>query len=261
MSTNTSAAGAPPSLHLTGAVACITLQRPANHNRLQPQDMMLMRDYLRQLSGGAGASGVRALLISASGPSFCSGFDLSSADAVAGDDNEPAAILLRHLCDELEAFPWPTVCALDGGVYGGGTDLALACDFRLGSPACKLRMPAVALGVRYYPSGLRRYVSRLGLTAAKRLFLGGETFDAQTLLSFHFLDALAEDGAALDTAARALADKLAALPPQAVQYTKRTLNRIAQGECDIEAGNLAYRQSLSSDEFKQALDRWNQRKS
>jgi len=67
-----------------------------------------------------------------------------------------------------------TIAAINGGVYGGGTDLSLACDFRLGSTAANMFMPAAKLGLHFYPGGMVRYVTRLGLNQAKRLFLTAE---------------------------------------------------------------------------------------
>ena len=74
-------------------------------------------------------------------------------------------------CGPLEMARPVTVAALHGGVYGGATDLALACDFRVGAHGIDMFMPAARLGLHYYRSGLERYVSRLGLDNAKRLFL------------------------------------------------------------------------------------------
>ena len=70
-------------------------------------------------------------------------------------------------------FALPTICALNGGVYGGSTDMALSCDFRIGVEGITMFMPAARLGLHYYAGGMRRYVARLGLGAAKKLFLTG----------------------------------------------------------------------------------------
>jgi enoyl-CoA hydratase/carnithine racemase len=90
--------------------------------------------------------------------------------------------------------PWRarpvTVAALEGNVYGGATDLALACDFRIGVEGMELRMPAAALGLHYYPSGMRRCVATLGLSAARRLFLTAEPLAATDLLALGYLDEL-----------------------------------------------------------------------
>src|SRR5260370_42637681 len=99
------------------------------------------------------------------------------------------------MVDRLEDLRLPTICALNGSVYGGATDLALACDFRIGVEGMELGMPASRLGVHYYLSGMRRYVTRLGLGAAKRLFLTGVPLGAGAWLE---TGDLAEGGPAAD---------------------------------------------------------------
>jgi hypothetical protein len=98
------------------------------------------------------------VVLAAQGRSFCAGFNLDELEAPGAAGQDPQ--LFEHTVDALEALPVPTIVRLHGSVYGGATDLALACDFRVGVQGMELRMPAARLGLHYYPSGLRRYVSR-----------------------------------------------------------------------------------------------------
>ncbi|MBE0547890.1 MAG: enoyl-CoA hydratase/isomerase family protein, partial [Rubrivivax sp.] len=177
----------PPLLALDGGGrATITLQRPHHLNRLHREDLLALRGHLQRV---AAQPGVRVLVLTGSGRAFCAGFhlgELEESESSASDDPQ----LFEHTVDALEALPVPTIARLNGGVFGGATDLALACDFRIGVEDMQLRMPAARLGLHYYPSGLRRYVSRLGLAAAKRLFLLAETVSADELLRIGYLDAL-----------------------------------------------------------------------
>ena len=95
-------------------------------------------------------------------------------------------------------------------------------------------MPAAALGLHYYPSGLNRYVSRLGLQAAKRLFLLAQTVAADELLRLGYLDALAQDAEAgtLDAAVEGHAQALLQGAPLALQGMKQSLNDVARGFAD-----------------------------
>ena len=99
---------------------------------------------------------------------------------------------LTRLCDALEAFPVPTVAGLNGGAYGGGVELALACDFRIGVTGMRAFAPPARLGIHYEPAGIARVIDRLGSQAARRMFLLAETFDAPALLAAGFLDRLVE---------------------------------------------------------------------
>lgn len=245
-----------PLLERTEEIARIRLQRARRHNRLQPQDLRQIREYLRTLEED---DSLRVLVLEAEGETFSSGFDLSSASG--GQMDEPPEVVLQQLCDQLEAFPRPTICAVNGPVYGGASDLALSCDFRIGVRTALLRMPAVQLGICFYPSGLNRYVTRLGLAASKRLFLAAEEFAADELLRIGFLDTLVEDADALSGSVAVLAQRLSKARPKAAAYTKNALNQAARSELAFLEGDQAFRRSLGSAEFSDALKAWNQRKS
>ena len=220
----------PPLLHLHGGQATITLNRPAHHNRLPLGDLRVLQQHLATL---AADPGLRGLVLTGRGPSFCSGFHIGDFDS---DAAAPGAgpHQFEQAVDALEALPVPTVCRFNGSVYGGAIDLALACDFRVGVAGMQLRMPAARLGLHYYPSGLRRYVSRLGLATAKRLFLLAEAVQADELLALGFVDRLAPpDG--LDAAVQQVTDALAAGAPLALRGMKASLNEIARGEFDLAA--------------------------
>jgi len=163
------------------------------------------------------------------------------------------------LVDQLEDLRIPTICALNGSVYGGATDLALACDFRVGVEGMELGMPASRLGVHYYLSGLRRYVTRLGLGAAKRLFLTGLPMDAKQLLEIGYLDEVVP---AAELAARvdALAATLASRAPLAVQGMKRALNDVARGNSDRAEVEAAVTRCMRSEDLVEGLVAWKARR-
>jgi enoyl-CoA hydratase/carnithine racemase len=209
-------------------VATIALQRPAQHNRLHLEDLHALQAQFALLAGDAG---VRVLVLRSEGTSFCAGFHLGEFDSGAGAGAGPQAF--EQAVDALQALPMPTVARLHGSVYGGATDLALACDFRIGVHGMALRMPAARLGLHYYPNGLRRAVARLGVAAAKRLFLLAETLAAEELLALGWLDRLVAPDA-LDSAVDALVATLAANAPLAVRGMKASIDEIALGGGDPE---------------------------
>jgi enoyl-CoA hydratase len=231
--------------------ATITLQRPLHHHRLHRQDLLALQAHFRALAADPAA---RVLVITATGPVFCSGFhlgELEEADAASADPQ-----LFEHTVDALEALPLPTVARLNGSVYGGATDLALACDFRIGVAGMELRMPAARLGLHYYASGLQRYVSRLGLQAAKRLFLLAQAVPADELHRIGYLDQLVPQ-AGLDAATDEMVHALLAGAPLALQGMKLSLNDTARH--DAEAGmRIAERvdRCARSDDLREGLAAW-----
>lgn len=219
----------PPLLALDDdGVATITLRRPAHLNRLHREDLVAIESHLAAV---AADPRVRALVLTGQGRAFCAGYhidELDESDAAATEGPQR----FERTVDALEALPVPTIARLNGSVYGGATDLALACDFRVGVASMELRMPAARLGLHYYPGGMRRYVSRLGLAAAKRMFLLAESWPAEALLRIGYLDALVEP-AMLDEAVAALVGALAANAPLAVRGMKLSLDEIARGEFEV----------------------------
>jgi len=216
----------------TDGVATLQFQRPQHLNRLHREDLLALQALFVELRLD---TGVRVLVLTGSGRVFCAGYHLGELD---GPDDPR---LFEHVVDALEALPMPTIARFNGSVYGGATDLALACDFRIGVTGMELRMPAARLGLHYYPSGLQRYVSRLGLPAAKRLFLLAENVPADELLRIGYLDALVAPEA-LDTEVARVAGLLLAGAPLALRGMKQSLNEIARGE--FELGHLREREAL-----------------
>ncbi len=236
-----------PLLEIHGPLARITLRRPEVANRLELADLDTLKAHLKSVNE---TPEVRVLLLQAQGRHFCSGFHI---DAMPGVD---AGALFEALTDAWEQARPVTVAALQGGVYGGATDLALACDFRLGVAACEMFVPAARLGLHFYRGGMERYVQRLGLAAAKRLLLAAETFDAPAMLSMGYLDQLHPDADALQRAAEALCQQLAAMAPLALSGMKRHLNAIAHGQLDRAALQADIDRCNASEDLAEGIAAW-----
>jgi enoyl-CoA hydratase/carnithine racemase len=227
-------------LRIEGGVASITLNRPAQRNRLENGDLKAL---LAHFDAIAHNPEVRVLVLSANTagqpkPVFCAGYDIGGFD-------EPGhgSSFFEAIPDALAQLRPVTICALNGSVYGGATDLVLACDLRIGLQGIEWRMPATALGLHYYPSGLQRYVSRFGLAAAKRAFLTARPFTASQLDALGLFEALVGPQDWAQTL-QALVQDILALAPLAVQDTKKSLNEIAAG--DMDEDRLREREHLTT---------------
>ena len=253
---NNAEPGAPPLLSVApNGVATITLRRPRHLNRLQREDLVTLQDLFKQV---ARDKALRVLVLTGSGRVFSTGFDLRAlAQHSDGASADPG--LFAHTVDQLQALSLPTIARLNGSVYGGATDLALACDFRVGVCGMELRMPAARLGLHYYASGLQRYVSRLGLGAAKRLFLLAETVPADELLRIGYLDALV-NADQLDAHVKRWAERLASNAPLAVQGMKLSLNEVAAGDLDSPAQKARRAQCSASLDLTEGIAAWGQRR-
>jgi len=212
-----------PELRIDGAVATLTLRRPQQANRLEAADLLTISEHVARVNATAQ---VLVLRIEADGRTFCAGYDIGSIDGAR-------TVAFEDMVNALEDARPVTMALLQGGVYGGATDLALACDFRLGSTATEMFMPAAHLGLHFYRRGLERYVSRLGVDQAKRLLLTAERIDAGEMRAIGFLTHLVAGDALTSTADR-LAATLAGMAPLALLGMKKHLNRIARGTLDAD---------------------------
>lgn len=242
---STAVTPAPPLLEIDGAIATITLRRPATHNKIEPEDLPVLRDYLAQLDANRQ---VRVIVFASTGKSFSSGFDLGRLGSAASSTDNA----FQHFTDEIENARAITVARLHGPVYGGSTDLALACDFRIGVTGMRMFMPAARLGLHYYPHGIRRWVSRLGLGAAKKLFLTSRPIPGEEMLRIGYLDALVEP-ALLDAELKNWTDDLLAQAPIPLVSMKATLNQIGRQQYDEESAHAAYAASLATRDIGEAL--------
>lgn len=230
---------------LDGPVARLTLNRPEAHNAL---DAAALRTLTERLADWAGVDGIRALVLTGTGKSFCSGVSLGDVAEMDFSRDNP----LTRLCDALEAFPAPTIAALNGGVYGGGMELALSCDFRVGVTEMRAFAPPARLGIHYEPSGIDRAIQRLGPQMARRIFLLAESFDAPALLAAGFLDHLVAPKA-LGAKVKEMTDTLGALAPLAVRGMKRTILELSRGALDAEAARARIAESFASEDHAEGL--------
>ncbi len=193
-------------------------------------------------------------MLTGTGRAFSAGYDLNSVAerAVSAVEKQSAGSAFEIVVNRLEDLGVPTICRLNGGVYGGSTDLALACDFRIGVDSCEMFMPAARLGLHYYKSGIMRYVSRLGADNAKKLFLTAEKIDAPEMLRIGYLTAMVP-AATLDQEVERLATVLAGNAPVAMRGMKRTINEFARGQLDEEAADRRHRDSMRGDEIKEGI--------
>ncbi|MET0334800.1 MAG: enoyl-CoA hydratase/isomerase family protein [Rhizobacter sp.] len=234
-----------PDLRIQGHVATITLRRPQQANRLAPEDLSALAEHVRTVNA---TDEVLVLRLQAEGKYFCSGYDI-------GQIGGARDVSFDQMVDAIEDARPVTIAVLQGGVYGGGTDMALACDFRIGCDAVDMFMPAARLGLHFYQRGMERYVSRLGINMAKRLFLTAERIGAREMHGCGFLTHLAPADELAPTADK-LTDTLAAMAPLALLGMKKHLTRIARGTLDATDLQRDIARAAQSDDLKEGAAAW-----
>ena len=235
----------PPLLNVAGAVASIRLRRPSLRNSLDDDDLQILLEHFAAVDAD---ERIRVLVLGAETrgqprPVFSAGYHVGGLDRSGAGPQR-----FERVPDALENLRPLTLCAMSGSVYGGATDLVLACDLRVALSGCEWRMPAAALGLHYYPTGLRRYVARFGVDLAKRAFLTAQPLPVEELAAAGVFLQVAP-AAGFDAAVDALVATAAALAPLAAQATKRSLTELAAGRFDEPALRERERLTQSSHDF------------
>ena len=229
----------------SGHVGRITLNVPERHNSLGREELEALQDCLAEVEADAE---VRSLIVTGAGEkTFCAGASLKQLGEgqLADDSFQEAATRLAQVAI-------PTICALNGNVFGGGVELALSCDFRVGIEGTRMRVPAAALGICYPLSGINLFVERLGANVARRILVASEEFDADAMLAIGFLDHLVLRPQ-LESYVMAFAQRIAGLAPLSVRSMKKLLQQAASGGIDPEEARALADLCSGSDDLQEGL--------
>ena len=198
-------------------VALLRLDRPEARNAINTP---MLEELLAHLASARDDDAVRVLVISSSDH-----MGLSAGADIREQLDEQAAVrrmdLFAQLYDAITGFPKPTIAACHGDTIGGGAEIAVACDMRVGGSNLRMRFPGAALGV---PVGAARLVTLCGLAAAKYLLLSSRIVGADEALRIGLVNRVAP-AAATEESALELAAQVAAHPPEAVARLKAMLHR------------------------------------
>jgi len=209
-----------PRLDIQAGVATITLQRPALRNSLNNQDLSTLLDHFAAINADLDIRVVvlRAHTQDMPRPVFSAGYHVAGLD-----DDASAPNFFQTVPDALARLRPVTICALNGSVYGGATDVVLACDLVLAQQGLEWRMPACAIGLHYYASGLQRL--------SQRAFLTGLSMPFEQLQAGGLFHALVSESQFEDDLHQ-MVQQVLSLAPLAVQATKQSLLDVASGAID-----------------------------
>ena len=215
-------------------VAVLRLDRPDARNAMNTP---MLEEMLDHLGAAHEDESVRVLVLSSTDHmGLSAGADVREELDAEGQLRRMQ--LFATVYDQLTGFPKPTIAACHGACVGGGAEVAVACDLRVGGSNLRLRFPGGALGV---PVGPARLVSLCGLSVAKYLLLTAKEVAADEALRWGLVHKVAP-AAATENAALQLAEQVAANPPEAVARLKRMLHEWdgieertrAEGEGQVE---------------------------
>jgi enoyl-CoA hydratase/carnithine racemase len=233
-------------------VARLTINNPDKRNALDQAILDAIAQTVPSLDA-------RCLLLTGAGRTFSAGYDIGDMpDETFADEAEK---LVAHpfaaAIAALEAYPYPTVAALNGHAIGGGLEIALSCDLRVAAAGALVGMPPAKLGLVYSHTGLEKFIEAIGVPRTRELFLVGRNIPVEEALVWGLVNAVHPPdelaGAGLD-----LAIEIAGNAPLALTGNKTVIRRLLENravlDADVERELVALRRScFTSEDFREGV--------
>jgi enoyl-CoA hydratase/carnithine racemase len=209
-------------------VARLTISNPGKRGALDQAILDALASTLPTLEA-------RCVILTGQGGTFSAGYDIGHLpESVFADEAEK---LVAHpfaaAIDAVEAYPYPTVAALNGHAIGGGLELALSCDLRLAAHQIRLGMPPAKLGLVYSHTGIRKFIDTIGAARTRELFLVGERINAATAHLWGLVNSV-HGSDELPAAAVELAQTIAANAPLAQVGNKRVIRAVLDSAASLD---------------------------
>jgi enoyl-CoA hydratase len=223
------------------AIVKITINRPDKLNALNRSVIDELSDAVRAVARTPGSR--VGILTGAGDRAFVAGADIAEMSGMSTPEAKAFSDAGHALCAAIEEAPCPFIAAVNGFALGGGTELALACDFIYASEKARFGQPEVSLGLMPGFGGTQRLARRIGPGRARELVYSGEQITAEQALSLGLVNAIVAP-AELESKVQAVAKKIASKAPLAVSASKRVMLRGL--ETDLIAANELEAQAFAA---------------
>lgn len=243
-----------------GHIGVITLNRPDELNALNYDTLERLGEMLDQVR--LDQKETRVLIVKAQGRAFCAGADLKERRTLTEQQVRRNVRKIRDVFTALERLPQPTIAMINGFAFGGGFELALACDFRFAVEEAKMGLTEVSLGIIPGAGGTQRLSRLIGPSLAKELILTARRISAKDAYELGFLNGVAADHDELEARAFGLAREILANAPLAVYQAKAAIDRGAsvdlQTGLDIET--MCYEVIIPTQDRLEALEAFREKR-
>ncbi|WP_270259062.1 enoyl-CoA hydratase/isomerase family protein [Kocuria marina] len=202
-------------VEISDGVALATVNRPEVRNAINSAVLQALTRTLDELAEN---DDVQVLIFTGAGDkAFVAGADIN--DLAVRTPRDGLKATMQSVYEKVEQFPKPTIAAINGYAFGGGHELALACDIRIASTAAQFALPETGLGIMPGAGGTQRLAKLVGLGRATEIILTGRRVKADDALAMGLVTSVVEPGELLDTA-RETANAIMAKGPLAIQLAK-----------------------------------------
>ncbi|WP_019121601.1 enoyl-CoA hydratase-related protein [Brevibacillus massiliensis] len=243
-----------------GHVGLITLNRPDELNALNYETLERLGELVEQVR--LDSREIRVVVIKAEGRAFCAGADLKERRTLTEQQVRRNVRKIRDVFTALERLPQPTIALINGFAFGGGFELALACDFRFALAEAKMGLTEVSLGIIPGAGGTQRLSRLIGSSRAKELILTARRISAADAYELGVVNGVAEDAGQLEELALSLANEILANAPLAVYQAKAAIDR--GSSVDLQTGldleTMCYEAIIPTKDRLEALEAFREKR-
>jgi methylglutaconyl-CoA hydratase len=236
-----------------GGVAVWTLDRPDRMNALSREMLLAIGKLAREAATNAS---VRAVVVTGAGDkAFCAGADLKERQGMSGDDVRAQVGLYRTELGVLDRSPKPVIAAINGVAFGGGLELALACDLRVASAGAVLGLPETSIAIIPGAGGTQRLPRIVGEGRAKEMILLARRLPASEALAWGLVNRVTLAGASVVDDAVEWIRPIAEGAPlaQAAALEAVDAGRDAPLATGLLLEKISYEKTLASEDRREAL--------
>lgn len=241
MSENTQDVADVVTIRADGAVTIATINRPAKANALSGEVIDALDSLAEAVEQAAAAGTTRALVITGAGEkAFSAGADIRNLVGLTQSQAREQMLRGQRVFDRIATLPVAVIAAINGVAFGGGLELAMACDMRIAAPRARFGQPEITLANIPGWGGTQRLPRLVGRGIASEMILTGAPIDAARALAIGLVNAIAEDPV---IHAVELAKTVAAHSPRAIAAAKMAIRAGLRGGIEygleVEAGAVA----------------------
>ncbi len=213
-----------------GFVTLLSLSRPKQHNALSKALLTALGEAIEECWHD---TSVRVVMITGEGPSFCAGADLKERAQMPEEEVARFVSKIRSTFGMLQEMPKPVIALINGGAFGGGLEMALACDIRIAAEGATMGLTETSLGIIPGAGGTQRLPRVVGVAKAKELIFTARRVDAREAYALGMVNLVVPKDRLL-AAGWEMAERIAKNGPIAVAMAKEAINR--GSEVDIATG-------------------------
>lgn len=239
-------------------IALLTLNRPGTANAMSK---VLLDELNRLIDEIEQDTQIHCTIITGAGEkAFCAGADLKERKGMSEDEVIEAVRYISDTVSRVAHMKMPVIAAVNGVAFGGGLELALACDIRMAVNSTKMGLTETSLAIIPGAGGTQRLTRLIGLGQAKRLIFTGKSVTAEEAFSIGLVEQLADKGLVND--AILLAKQIAKNGPIALKQAKTAIDKGIQ--TDIETGltieHLCYKQTIPTEDRLEGLNAFKEKR-